>query len=122
MPMWAEQGLGKKQPDNPTLPSVHPRACRVGAEGEIIGLRVVWSRKFEEPISLVDGRKLNTVRDAAYYIIGLPPEAVSLPHWQLAMEALSQVSESSPTTQARLAFLKALESDAPHLFRGDARL
>ena len=82
----------------------------------------MWSRKFEEPIRLVDGRKLNTLRDAAYYIIGLPQEAVILPHWQLAMEALSQVSESGPTTQARLAFLKALESDAPHFFRGGTRI
>ena len=77
----------------------------------------MWSRKFEEPIKLVDGRKLNTLRDAGYYIINLPPEAVSLPHWRFAMEALSQVTESSPTTQARVAFLRALKDDAPHLFR-----
>ena len=73
---------------------------------------MVWSRKFEEPIPLPDGRKLVRLRDAANYIINLPTETVSLPDWQLAMEALSLVSESGPTTLARLAFLKALNSNA----------
>ena len=51
----------------------------------------MWSRKFEEPIPLPDGRKLIRLRDAANYIIDLPTETVSLPDWQLAMEALSLV-------------------------------
>jgi len=72
---------------------------------------VVWSRKFEEPIPLPDGRKLTRLRDAANYMIDLPPETISLPLWQLAMEALSQVTERSPTTLARRAFLKALNID-----------
>jgi hypothetical protein len=73
---------------------------------------VVWARKFDEPISLPDGRKLIRLRDAADYIIALPTETANLPDWQLAMEALSLVSESGPTTLARLAFLKALNSNA----------
>jgi hypothetical protein len=73
---------------------------------------VAWSREFVEPITLEDGRKLTTLREAANYIIGLPPEIGSLPHWLLAMEALSQVTEKSPTTQARLAFLQAMKSTA----------
>jgi hypothetical protein len=72
---------------------------------------VVWSRKFEEPIPLPDGRKLTRLRDAANYMIDLPPETISLPLWQLAMEALSQVTERSPTALARRAFLKALNID-----------
>jgi hypothetical protein len=71
---------------------------------------VVWSRKFEQPIPLPDGRNLASLRDAADYIIDLPPETVRLPDWQLAMEALSQVTERSPTILARRAFLKALNS------------
>ena len=73
---------------------------------------MVWSRKFEEPILLPDGKQLTTLRDAANYIIALPPKAVRLPDWQLAMEALSQVTERSPTTQARCAFLMALKTDS----------
>jgi hypothetical protein len=57
---------------------------------------VVWARKFDEPISLPDGRKLIRLRDAADYIIALPTETANLPDWQLAMEALSLVSESGP--------------------------
>jgi hypothetical protein len=71
-----------------------------------------WQRKFEEPIPLPDGRKLIRLRDAANYIIDLPTETVRLPDWQLAIEALSLVSESGPATAARLAFLKALNSNA----------
>jgi hypothetical protein len=68
-----------------------------------------WQRKFEVPILLPDGRYLVTLRDAADYIIALPTETANLRDWQLAMEALSLVSESGPTTLARLAFLKALK-------------
>ena len=72
---------------------------------------MVWSRKFEEPITLPDGRNLIRLRDAANYIIDLPPETFSMPNWQHAMAALSQVTERSPTTLARRAFLQALKSD-----------
>ena len=69
-----------------------------------------WSRKFGEPILLPDGQHLISLRDAANHIIALPPETVRLPHWQLATEALSQVSEWSPTTHARRAFVTALST------------
>jgi hypothetical protein len=36
--------------------------------------RVVWARKFDEPISLPDGRKLIRLRDAADYIIAVCTE------------------------------------------------
>lgn len=72
---------------------------------------MVWSRKFEKPILLPDGRKLTRLRDAANYIIDLPAEASRLPDWQLAMEALSLVSESGSTGLARIAFLKALNGE-----------
>jgi hypothetical protein len=73
---------------------------------------VAWSRKFDEPIPVPDGRKLITLRDAADYIMDLPAETSSLPDWRLAMEALSRASESGTTTLARLAFLKALQGNA----------
>jgi hypothetical protein len=71
---------------------------------------VGWSRKFDEPIPLPDGQNLTSLRDAANYIIALPPKTVRLPHLQCD-GSMSQVSERSPTTQARRAFLIALSND-----------
>ena len=33
---------------------------------------MIWSREFDEPIALPDGRELVTLREAADYIMGLP--------------------------------------------------
>jgi hypothetical protein len=71
---------------------------------------MAWSRKFDEPIPLPNGQELRTLSEAANYIIALPPEIFALADWQVAIEALGQVSEASPTTLARIAFLKALNS------------
>jgi hypothetical protein len=73
---------------------------------------LVWSRKFEKPIPLPDGRELVTLRDAADYIVALPAEIVALSDWQLAMEALGRASESSTTVLARIAFVRALGRNA----------
>lgn len=73
---------------------------------------MVWSRKFEKPIPLPDGRELVTLRDAADYIVALPAEIVALSDWQLAMEALGRASESSTTVLARIAFVRALGRNA----------
>jgi hypothetical protein len=67
-----------------------------------------WSREFEEPIALPDGRTLLTLRDAADYITALPKEA-ALPEWQAAIEALMLVVEQrGPTMFARIGFMQAL--------------
>jgi hypothetical protein len=47
-----------------------------------------WSRKFNEPIMLPDGRVLVTLRDAADYITMLPAKEAALPEWQAAIEGL----------------------------------
>ena len=31
-----------------------------------------WSKPFDEPINLSDGRRVHTLRDAVHYIIDLP--------------------------------------------------
>jgi len=38
-----------------------------------------WSREFEDPITLPDGRKLLTLKDAADYIMKLPKKESDLP-------------------------------------------
>ena len=70
---------------------------------------MAWLRKFDEPIPLPNGRELLTLSEAADFIIGLPPEIIALPDWQIAMAALGQVSDTGPTKLARIAFLKALD-------------
>jgi len=44
-----------------------------------------WSRKFDEPIALADGRRLVTLHDAATYITALPDEESSAAEWQAAI-------------------------------------
>ena len=68
-----------------------------------------WSREFEEPIALPDGRELITLRDAADYITALPKKESALPEWQAAIEALMLVVEQNgPTMFARIGVMLAL--------------
>jgi hypothetical protein len=67
-----------------------------------------WSRAFEEPISLPDGRELVTLRDAATYITKLPEAEHTAPEWQAAMGALMLVSRGGHTLLASMGMLKAL--------------
>jgi hypothetical protein len=52
-----------------------------------------WSREFEDPIDLPDGRTLITLEDAGI-ITKLPKAEHSAPEWQDAMEALILVARS----------------------------
>jgi hypothetical protein len=70
---------------------------------------VSWSREFDEPIPLPNGRKLIVLRDAASYITALPAKDAALPEWQAAIEALMLVVElGGPTTFARIGVMLAL--------------
>lgn len=51
---------------------------------------MAWSREFLDPITLENGRKRTTLREAASY--GRAPEIGRLPYSLLAMEALWQVA------------------------------
>jgi hypothetical protein len=80
-----------------------------------------WQRKFEDPIPLLDGRKLVTLRDAADYITSLPKEESDLADWQVAIEALILVSQSGPTMLARMAVMKALNRHVVRVFNPDRK-
>jgi hypothetical protein len=67
-----------------------------------------WSREFEDPITLPDGRKLLTLKDAADYIMKLPKKESDLPEWQAAIEALMLCSRGGPTMMARIGIMRAL--------------
>ncbi len=71
-----------------------------------------WSRPFEEPIPLPDGRTLRTLRDAAKYLMALSPKARQSDEWQAAIEALLMAAEDrGPLMHARIGMLRALISE-----------
>jgi hypothetical protein len=68
-----------------------------------------WSRAFEDPITLPDGRTLRTLRDAAKYIMALPGKPRQSDEWQAAIEALLMAAEDrGPLMHARIGVLRAL--------------
>lgn len=73
-----------------------------------------WSRRFEDPIPLPDGRELVTLRDAAHYIERLPKKAQDLPHWQTAVrELLLCADRGGIMFMARAGMLQAIHHDRP---------
>ena len=80
-----------------------------------------WSREFDDPISLPDGRLLLTLRDAADYITSLPKKESDLPGWQAAIEALMLVSRSGPSMMARIGVMKALNRHVERVFNPDRK-
>ena len=68
-----------------------------------------WSREFEDPIDLPDGRTLITLEDAGNYITKLPKAEHEAAGWQAAMEALILVATSGGSTMfASIGVMKAL--------------
>ena len=46
-----------------------------------------WSRQFDDPIVLPDGRMLRTLLDTGHYVTALPKPAQERAEWQTAAEA-----------------------------------
>ncbi len=80
-----------------------------------------WSREFEDPITLPDGRKLLTLKDAADYITKLPKKESDLPEWQTAIEVLLLVSRGGPTMMARIGVMRALNRHVERVFNPDRK-
>jgi hypothetical protein len=72
---------------------------------------VAWSRKFDEPIVLPDGRKLMTLRDAADYN-GPAEGSIRFTGMAGCHNSLGAALESEPTTLARIAIMRALNSSS----------
>jgi hypothetical protein len=64
-----------------------------------------WSRKFDEPIPLPNGRKPVTLKDAGEYITKLLKSEHMAPDWQAAMQALIFVARGGPTLLARIGIM-----------------
>ena len=68
-----------------------------------------WSARLIDPIILPDGRELETLRDTAAYITGLPQADHDAKEWQTAMETLLLVAEhDGPEMMARIGMMQAL--------------
>lgn len=52
-----------------------------------------WSRPFDAPIALPDGREITTLRQAGEYITPLLAREHNQPHWQTAMQHLISAAE-----------------------------
>lgn len=73
-----------------------------------------WSRAFEDPVTLPDGRPLRTLRDAGRHIAGLPKATQGRPEWQAATEALLMAAEDrGPLLHARVGMLRAIHHGRP---------
>lgn len=77
-------------------------------------MKPTWSRPFDTPIALPDGRELITLLDAGGYITNLPAATQARPEWQDAAEALLLVAErNGPTMFARVGMMRALNAGMP---------
>lgn len=75
---------------------------------------VTWSRRFDDPIPLPDGRELVTLRDAGEYIAGLPIAEQHRQHWRTATETLLMAAERGGIVMlANIAMRQALAHGKP---------
>jgi hypothetical protein len=85
-------------------------------------LEMAWSRPFDDPITLPDGRQLVTLLDAGNYITELPKADQQLDEWQTAVEALMMVAEGrGPLMHARIGMLRALNRHVERVFNPDRK-
>jgi hypothetical protein len=81
-----------------------------------------WSREFDDPIPLPDGRQLFTLKDAGEFIQLLPKAKQSATPWRNATEALLLVVErNGPTMLARIAMMQALYPAGERVFNPDRK-
>ncbi len=82
-----------------------------------------WSREFDDPIALPDGRQLVTLRDDATYITKLPKPEQDLEIWQIAVEHPIRAAETGGgwTWLASIGVLKALHRNREREFNPDRK-
>jgi hypothetical protein len=76
-----------------------------------------WSRPFEDPIVLPDGRELLTLKNAPDYIMKLPKAEQKHEKWQTAVHVLIMAAEGhGPLMHARIGVLQALHRNVERVF------
>jgi hypothetical protein len=80
------------------------------------GFSVPWSRPFDDPIQLPEGKAIVTLKDAAAYILKLPKAKQRSPEWQAAGEAVIMAAEDrGPLMHAHVGMMLALHGAKPIL-------
>lgn len=70
---------------------------------------MTWSRRFDAPIALPDGREIATLRQAGEYIAALPAKEQHEQRWRTATECLLAAAERGGIVMlAEIAMRKAL--------------
>jgi hypothetical protein len=83
---------------------------------------VDWSRSFDDPIPLPDGRQLVTLKDAADYIVKLPKAKQDLEEWQTAIGCLICAAEGRDfMMHARVGMLRGLNRNVERVFNPDRK-
>jgi hypothetical protein len=73
-----------------------------------------WSRRFADPIPIPNGKSLFSLRDAAQYVLALPPAEQQATRWKTAATVLKMVAETGGNAMmARIGMMKALHHRAP---------
>ena len=76
-----------------------------------------WSRRFDDPVVLADGRQLVTLKDAAEYIMKLPKAEQNHEAWQTAIHCLIGAAEGRDfLMHARIGMLRALNRNVERVF------
>jgi hypothetical protein len=76
-------------------------------------LAMLWSRRLPNPVILKDGRRFDTLRDAANFILALPERRHVNPNWRHASELLMAAAQGSSafTEEFATQLKRALEAD-----------
>lgn len=71
---------------------------------------MTWSRRFDDPIELPDGRKLRTLKDAiAWLAKEVPPAEHTMPKVQAAARMVTEAAENNgPMIFARMGMMQAI--------------
>ena len=76
-----------------------------------------WSRQFEDPITLPDGRELLTLKAAADYVMKLPKAEQKHERWLVAVSCLIMAAEGrGPVMHARIGVMQALNRKVERMF------
>jgi hypothetical protein len=69
-----------------------------------------WSRRFDKPISLPDGRQLLTLLDVGRYVDALPPRTYEREEWIAVMDVLLLVVDGhEPMSLLQVALTLAIQ-------------
>jgi hypothetical protein len=83
---------------------------------------VSWDRPFDQPVPLLNGASVRTLRDAANYIRQLPKSERDGQEWRLAIQMLIDAAEDrGPMLFAKMGLLRATNQHIEPAFIPDRK-